>query len=137
MAMTKCEECGNLISDKAGICPNCGYPIQAIKSAQINEQNRRYFKELNKERIALNLLCFLASFVTCANLFRGEPAVWTWVVYFIVLAIVLFFCLSWIPFIIGFLVHTAQTHWHLTRFSYFISACLGFTIGGLFGMRFL
>lgn len=27
MALIKCPECGNEISDKAAACPNCGYPI--------------------------------------------------------------------------------------------------------------
>ena len=137
MAMTKCAECGNLISDKAGVCPNCGYPIQAIKNARIDEQNRKYFKELNKERLVLNILCFIVAFVTCADLFRGKPAAWVWIVYFIDLAIVFFLCLSWIPYIIGFIIHTTQRHWHLTRASYFISVCIGFAVGGVFGMRYL
>lgn len=29
MALIKCPECGREISDKAGSCPNCGYPISA------------------------------------------------------------------------------------------------------------
>ena len=28
MAIIKCPECGNNISDKAKTCPNCGYPIE-------------------------------------------------------------------------------------------------------------
>lgn len=27
MALIKCQECGKDVSDKAKICPNCGYPI--------------------------------------------------------------------------------------------------------------
>lgn len=27
MALITCPECGKEISDKAGICPNCGCPI--------------------------------------------------------------------------------------------------------------
>lgn len=27
MALIKCEECGNMISDKATSCPNCGVPV--------------------------------------------------------------------------------------------------------------
>lgn len=29
MALTKCTECGKEISDKATVCPSCGYPISA------------------------------------------------------------------------------------------------------------
>ena len=28
MALIKCPECDLSISDKAAICPNCGYPLQ-------------------------------------------------------------------------------------------------------------
>lgn len=32
MALIKCSECGREISDKADMCPNCGYPIKNIKN---------------------------------------------------------------------------------------------------------
>ncbi len=28
MALVKCKECGNIVSDKASNCPRCGYPIR-------------------------------------------------------------------------------------------------------------
>ena len=28
MALINCPECGNQVSDQAGACPNCGYPIR-------------------------------------------------------------------------------------------------------------
>jgi LysM repeat protein len=31
MALIKCPECGNMISDKAAVCPKCGIPIEEIK----------------------------------------------------------------------------------------------------------
>lgn len=31
MALIKCPECGKEISDKAGKCPHCGYPIEEIE----------------------------------------------------------------------------------------------------------
>lgn len=30
MALIKCPECGKEISDKAGQCPHCGYPIEQV-----------------------------------------------------------------------------------------------------------
>lgn len=135
MAMTRCAECGDLISDKAGVCPKCGYPIQAIRNAKIDQQNRLANKQLNKERLLLNALFFLVSFTTGFELFKGDVNVWVWVLYFAVFAIVLWFCLSWIPYVIGFFVHHTQRYWHFTRFSYVVSACLGFVIGGSIGMR--
>lgn len=33
MAMIKCPECGNMVSDKAENCPKCGYPIAKLAPA--------------------------------------------------------------------------------------------------------
>ena len=32
MAMTQCPECGEEVSDKAGVCPNCGCPLMVQKA---------------------------------------------------------------------------------------------------------
>lgn len=39
MALIKCPECGKEISDKAGSCPNCGYPLKydSIKNSEIKQ----------------------------------------------------------------------------------------------------
>ena len=31
MALINCPECGKEVSDKAGTCPNCGYPLKKNK----------------------------------------------------------------------------------------------------------
>lgn len=36
MALVKCEECGQMVSDKAEACPNCGCPIQAEAPADVS-----------------------------------------------------------------------------------------------------
>lgn len=38
MALIKCPECGKEVSDKAGKCPNCGYPIEVSKSKEEHEE---------------------------------------------------------------------------------------------------
>ena len=40
MALINCPECGKQASDKAPVCPNCGYPISEIKSADNNPDNK-------------------------------------------------------------------------------------------------
>lgn len=35
MALIKCPECGKEISDKAAVCPSCGYPISTITSGNL------------------------------------------------------------------------------------------------------
>jgi ribosomal protein L7/L12 len=34
MALIRCPECSNEISDKAVSCPKCGYPLHSVSSAQ-------------------------------------------------------------------------------------------------------
>lgn len=33
--LIKCKECGHEISDKASVCPNCGYPVEQLKETHI------------------------------------------------------------------------------------------------------
>lgn len=42
MALIKCPECGQQISDKANVCPNCGHPI-AYENAKENMNS--FFKQ--------------------------------------------------------------------------------------------
>ncbi len=41
MALIKCPECGNEISDKASACPSCGYPINKSNLDQSEQQNSK------------------------------------------------------------------------------------------------
>ena len=41
MALIKCPECKHEISDKAEICPNCGYNVgRFIKSPKVKQRKR-------------------------------------------------------------------------------------------------
>lgn len=35
MALIKCTECGKEVSDKAAVCPNCGFPISEMQKENI------------------------------------------------------------------------------------------------------
>ena len=37
MALVKCKECGQMVSDKAEICPKCGCTVQCADSTKVNE----------------------------------------------------------------------------------------------------
>lgn len=134
MAMIECNECGNLISDQADACPHCGYPVGKTRNAQIDRRNRQYNKTLNRNRLLLNILIFLVTFVEGLWMFIGDVEVWQWVLYFAVLAVFLWLCFSRIPYIIAFFAHVSQRYIHLTRASYLIAAVMGFVIGGCVGM---
>lgn len=53
MALIKCPECGNEVSDKADACPKCGYPISEMNAnlteklvgASVNDSIVLYFNE--------------------------------------------------------------------------------------------
>ena len=49
MALIKCPECGKEISDKAGKCPHCGYPIEGIENNVEKETDKQEVLEGNKE----------------------------------------------------------------------------------------
>lgn len=37
MALIKCPECGKEVSDKADVCPSCGYPIKKVEEKKQKE----------------------------------------------------------------------------------------------------
>ena len=41
MSMIICKECGKEISDKANVCPHCGYPVQAVSTTQKSKDNSK------------------------------------------------------------------------------------------------
>lgn len=45
MALIKCPECGKEISDKATLCPNCGYPISQISEDMSGKQEMHLVEE--------------------------------------------------------------------------------------------
>ena len=76
MALISCPECGKEISDRAKVCPNCGYPIeeyvQELKEKdeeRIREELERNAKleEQNKEEFANDYLISLPDFYELKN----------------------------------------------------------------------
>ena len=58
MALIKCPECGQEISDKAAICPRCAYPIKAALPNTISDDNTTPNKETVKNQKKKNTLIF-------------------------------------------------------------------------------
>jgi len=67
MALIKCEECGNMISDKASVCPHCGYPFDIQEDSNcVNEENGQIFygedeyeENNNKKKWLYAIICLL------------------------------------------------------------------------------
>lgn len=53
MALIKCPECGKEISDRAQICPNCGFPINEYLESKQNEivEHQKIIKKNNLKEI--------------------------------------------------------------------------------------
>lgn len=50
MALIKCPECGHEISDKAKICPNCGYSQEKTFKQSVSETKNNMGISLNKNK---------------------------------------------------------------------------------------
>lgn len=55
MALIKCPECGKEISDKATICPNCGYPVSEMNKSPETEANTNQDDTLQDINFSLEL----------------------------------------------------------------------------------
>ena len=55
MALVKCPECGNEVSDQASMCPNCGYNVQEhFKKIKQEEERKRIAESLKKQQAQQN-----------------------------------------------------------------------------------
>lgn len=45
MAMISCSQCGKMVSDKAFVCPNCGFDVRALKEAGCDCGNCEFYNE--------------------------------------------------------------------------------------------
>lgn len=50
MSLLKCPECGKEVSDKAGVCPNCGFPIEKKDEKEVNEMADNSEEITDKEK---------------------------------------------------------------------------------------
>lgn len=48
MALIKCSECGNGMSDKAIACPKCGYPINSSNEVRLSGVPERKSLDMGK-----------------------------------------------------------------------------------------
>lgn len=64
MALIICKECGHEVSDKAKVCPNCGYPIYKNVPTDKSEDNITIISDRQKSRnMTSKLLWCLIAFV--------------------------------------------------------------------------
>ncbi len=59
MALIQCEECGQMVSDKASECPHCGAPVEKkpiVPAQQTTVQQQQPEKQENKKNLVIMLL---------------------------------------------------------------------------------
>ena len=64
MALIKCQECGEEISDQAAVCPHCGYPVKKIeRKAEIKVSLKRKVLPLVLAIMLIALAVFAALYI--------------------------------------------------------------------------
>lgn len=76
MALIKCPECGNEISDKATACPHCGAPLSRTNSPNVTSQSSNSYSdryrapENNSGKVsALSIIALILSVIGCTYIF--------------------------------------------------------------------
>lgn len=100
MAMIKCQECGNEISDKAKTCIHCGYPIsletrKKVKKKEWNELTTEekqsimaYRKKIGQSPVVSAIIIALAFLWATLLIFADMDSILSIIIYLIVLLIV-------------------------------------------------
>lgn len=68
MALIKCPECGKEISDKAGRCPHCGYPINSVPEYETNNMRQQNTVEKSKKVSGKKLILLLVGIVAIVSI---------------------------------------------------------------------
>ena len=68
MSLLKCPECGKEVSDKAGVCPNCGFPIEKKDEKDVNEMadNSEEITDKEKKTSKKGLFLFVSVIILAA-----------------------------------------------------------------------
>lgn len=134
MALIKCSECGKQISDKAKTCPNCGNPIEAIRMAEIDKQNREYYRNYNKNQLWINIGCFLLAMFAGYEVLSGELTLFG--IVSVVVCIVGFLLMSvwWVQWVVAIFI-ASQRYKHIPKWMFIVTMLFGYAIGALIGLK--
>lgn len=134
MALIQCEECGAQISDRAKTCPKCGNPIEDIRFAEIDAQNREYYKNFNKQQLVVNIAAFLISMFAGYRTMIGELEPWKIIVVVVCVLFFLLMSVSWVQWIAAISLAT-QEYRHIPKWMVIVTIAFGFSIGAVLGLK--
>lgn len=93
MALIKCPECGKELSDKAGFCPNCVYPISQIMDGKKRvTKKRKSNKWLGSQALGSMMVLFGLIFLATSDLETG--GIWSALLSFMFLLFGILFIFS-------------------------------------------
>lgn len=72
MALIKCKECGNSISEHAKSCPNCGCPIEILKTDGITKVKMPPLISVGLVSHMLSQDCIITNLETNKVIWRGK-----------------------------------------------------------------
>ena len=71
MALTKCPECSNQVSDKAENCPKCGFPLTRPGLTEAHGGKTQTTEKTSKKYKSQELMCALLGIASLALVFVG------------------------------------------------------------------
>ena len=72
MALTKCPECGRDVSDKAAMCPHCGYPISGQQGIP---------QTIQVKPSGVSIAAFVLAALSVITFFGGMPGLYVAIVF--------------------------------------------------------
>jgi hypothetical protein len=134
MALIRCDECGAQISDRANTCPKCGNPIAEIRLAEIDSQNREYYKGYNKQMLLVNIVAFLVAMFAGYRTMIGELQPWKLIVVVVCVLFFLLMSISWVQWIAAISLAT-QEYKHIPKWMVIVTIAFGYAIGAVMGLK--
>lgn len=134
MALVQCSECGAKISDLAKTCPHCGNPIEAIRMAEIDAQNRESYRQYNKNQLWINIGCFFIAMFIGYEVLKGELTLFGLVS--VAVCVVAFLTMSvwWVQWIFALTI-VSQRYKHVPKWMFLITMIFGYAIGAIIGLK--
>lgn len=74
MAIIKCSECNNSVSDKASVCPKCGFPL----AKSLENSNKKSDSTINKT-VGFSIVLLIFAVVFLIYIFGTDISFFWWV----------------------------------------------------------
>lgn len=118
------------MSDKATVCPHCGYPMQDIEMAELSQQYQEFSRKFDIFKLSLSLISLIGGFILGLWGLSDGTDFWSVAMFavgiVITIAGIIFFCISFFNSI------WAQREMRVPQWTFIITFCIGYVMGGLY-----